>query len=142
MGHQELKIERPACDTGKFTFYRVRKAPNGSGIEKGKAENGVIECVFTPEAKVSVLVSTPYLLEPLNIEVSPYATVENVKREAQRCLALEEDPDQILSRGTEILENEQWLRYMMLFHLFLKCLSVVLQCNNVRDALMGRSILK
>ena len=92
----------------------MKQAPDGSGIEKGKAENGLIECAFTPEANIFVLVSTPYLLEPLNIEVPPHATVEYVKYEAQRHLALEEDPDQSLAQGRQILNNQEQLRYVFL----------------------------
>ena len=92
----------------------MKQAPDGSGIEKGKAENGLIECAFTPEADISVLVSIPYSLQPLNIQMPPYATVEHVKYEAQRRSTLEKDPDQILAQGRQILNNQEQLRYVFL----------------------------
>ena len=93
----------------------MKQAPDGSGIEKGKAENGLIECAFTPEADISVLVSIPYSLQPLNIQMPPYATVEHVKYEAQRRSTLEKDPDQILAQGRQILNNQEQLRYVFLY---------------------------
>lgn len=42
-------IERPVNINKKFTFYRVSKAPRGSGIVSNRRLNGLIEVEFIPE---------------------------------------------------------------------------------------------
>jgi hypothetical protein len=49
---QSMLLERPANDTGRFTFYRegteeARKA----AIETGASQNGLVSAVFKPETK-------------------------------------------------------------------------------------------
>ena len=39
-GGQEFTIERPAYEAKKFTFYRVKTAPEEAGIEPGRAGGG------------------------------------------------------------------------------------------------------
>lgn len=47
--YDTIVIERPADVDKKFTFYRVSKAPIGSGIVSDRANNGLVEVEFTPE---------------------------------------------------------------------------------------------
>ena len=47
-GGKEFVIERPAFEARKFTFYRVKTAPEEAGIESGRSKNGVVKCAFTP----------------------------------------------------------------------------------------------
>lgn len=110
-GFQKFNIERPAYEDRKFTFYRDKLAPAGSGIQEGRPENGLISCVFTPEARISALVKSHVLPEPIKIEMPPHATVREMKQEAQRRLGLKEDLEQILSKDRQVLNNDQVLRY-------------------------------
>ena len=110
MGKGELAIERSVYDDRRFTFYREKLAPADSGIEAGRPENGLVSCVFTPEAHVSVLVKSQSRPEPQRIEMAPYATVRDLKQEAQRRLGMSVDPEQILSRDEKVLDDKQVLR--------------------------------
>ena len=83
---QEFTIERPAYEAKKFTFYRVKTAPEEAGIEPGRAENGVVKCVFTPEALLDIPVIIPESPQPVNINLPPSASVGDLKREIQRRL--------------------------------------------------------
>ena len=83
----------------------MAKAPGGSGIERGRDENGLIECVFTPEADIPVAVSTRDRLEPVQFQMSPSATMQDVKLEAQRRLGLKEDADQLMACESRFLHN-------------------------------------
>ncbi|PFX12649.1 hypothetical protein AWC38_SpisGene23356 [Stylophora pistillata] len=51
---EEMLIERSAYEAKKFTFYRVKTAPKEAGIVSGRAENGVLKCMFTPEVMAEV----------------------------------------------------------------------------------------
>ncbi|XP_078368220.1 uncharacterized protein LOC144652055 [Oculina patagonica] len=46
---EDITLERPASMAKRFTFYRVETAPKEAGIASGRKENGVVECVFTPD---------------------------------------------------------------------------------------------
>ena len=46
---QSITIEHPCQRNGKFTFFSIDHAPAGSGINKWKSENGLVEATFTPE---------------------------------------------------------------------------------------------
>jgi len=57
--YQKFTLERPAHKSGLFTFYRVKHAvaaaaggsklaPSDTGIESGRADNGLITCTFVP----------------------------------------------------------------------------------------------
>jgi hypothetical protein len=46
---QSVTIERPCQRNGKFRFFSLEHAPSGSGINKWKSENGLVEVTFTPE---------------------------------------------------------------------------------------------
>ena len=101
-GQEEMTIERPADEAKRFTFYRVKTAPKEAGIESGRSENGVVRCVFTPEANIAVSVDVPSLRRSLQMEVPPMATVGDLKRELQRRLNTADDPDQMI-----VLKNTQ-----------------------------------
>ena len=109
-GGQELSIERPVTEAKKFTFYRVRKAPKEAGIESGRSENGVVKCVFTPEAFLNIPVVISSLLQPLDMNMPPSATVRDLKREVQSQLGKGFDPDQVLVLGNQVLSNFMRLR--------------------------------
>ena len=110
-GGQELTIERPAYEAMKFIFYRVKTAPKGAGIEPGRAENGIVKCVFTPEAFLNIPVIIPESFQPLNINMPPSASVGDLKREIQHHLNVAEDPDQVLCAAEgKILLNSDSVR--------------------------------
>jgi hypothetical protein len=46
---QTVVIERPYQRNGRFKFLALDHAPPGSGINKWKNENGLVEVTFTPE---------------------------------------------------------------------------------------------
>ena len=103
---QEFTIERPAYEAKKFTFYRVKTAPKKAGIEPGGAENGVVKCVFTPEAFLNIPVTIPKSRQPLNINMPASASVGDLKREIQHQLNETEDPDQdVLCSDDKVLLN-------------------------------------
>ena len=106
-GGQEFTIERPAYEAKKFTFYRVKTAPE----EPGRAQNGVVKCVFTAEAFLNIPVIIPESPQPLNINMPPSASVGDLKREIQHKLNVAEDPDQVLCAAEdEILLNSDSVR--------------------------------
>ena len=107
-GGQELSIERPVKEAKKFTFYRVKKAPKEAGIESGRSENGVVKCVFTPEAFLNIPVVISSSLQPLDMNMPPSATVGDLKREVQSQLGKRPDPDQVLVFSNRVLSN--WTR--------------------------------
>ena len=108
---QEFTIERPAYEVKKFTFYRVKTAPEEAGIEPGRAENGIVKCVFTPEAFLNIPVIIPELPRPLNINMPPSASVGDLKREIQHKLNVAEDPDQVLCAAEDkVLLNSDSVR--------------------------------
>ena len=109
-GNQELSIERPVTEAKKFTFYRVKKAPKKAGIESGRSENGVVKCVFTPEAFLNIPVVISSSLQPLDMNMPPSATVGDLKREVQSQLGKGLDPDQVLVLGNRVLSNSRRLR--------------------------------
>ena len=104
-GGQEFTIERPAYEAKKFAFYRVKTAHKKAGIEPGRAENGVVRCVFTPEAFLNIPVTIPKSRQPLNINMPASASVGDLKREIQHQLNETEDPDQLLCSDDKILLN-------------------------------------
>ena len=109
-GGQELTIERPAYEAKLFTFYRVKAAPKEAGIESGRSENGVVKCVFTPEAFLDIPVIISGLPEPLKVNIAPTATVGDLKREVQSQRNTSEDPDQILVFNGRVQSNPTRLR--------------------------------
>ena len=109
-GGQAFTIERPAHEAKKFTFYRVKTAPEEAGIEPGRAENGVVKCVFTPEAFLNIPVIISELPQPLNVNMPPSATVGDLKREIQHQLIVIENPDQVLCSADKVLLNSDSVR--------------------------------
>ena len=107
---RELSIERPVSVAKKFTFYRVKTAPTEAGIESGRSENGVVKCVFTPEAFLDIPVVISSLTQPLDMNMPPSATVGDLKHEVQSKLNQELDPDQVLALGNQVLSNFMRLR--------------------------------
>ena len=107
---KDLVIERPAFEARKFTFYRVKTAPKEAGIESGRSENGVVKCVFTPEAFLDIPVAIPGLAEPLKVNIASSATIGDLKCEIQSQLNASPDPDQILSLDNKVLSNSIGLR--------------------------------
>lgn len=109
-GGQELTIERPAYEAKRLTFYRVKTAPKEAGIEAGRSENGVVNCVFTPEAFEDVTVIVPGYPEPLKINIAPSATVGDLKQEVQTQLNISPDLDQVLALNDKVVSNYTRLR--------------------------------
>ena len=107
---QELSIERSAYEAKKFTFYRVKTAPKEAGIESGRAENGVVKCVFTPEAFLDIPVIISGSPQPLVVNIAPCATVGDLKREVQTKLNASPDGDQILALNDKVMPNATRLR--------------------------------
>ena len=109
-GGQEFTIERPAYEPKKFTFYRVKTSPKEAGIESGRPENGVVKCVFTPEAFLNIPVTISGMPEPMDMNMPPSATVGDLKREVQRQLNASDDPDQVLCSDNMVLSNSYAVR--------------------------------
>lgn len=109
-GGQELSIERPVNEAKKFSFYRVKTAPKEAGIESGRSENGVVKCLFTPEAFLNIPVLISSSLQPLDMNMPPSATVGDLKREVQSQLGKGLDPDQVLVLSNQVLSNCMRLR--------------------------------
>ena len=109
-GGQELTIERPAYEAKKFTFYRVKAAPKEAGIESGRDENGLVKCVFTPEAFLDIAVAVSSVPHPLEVNIAPDATVGDLKRQVQSQLNAANDPHQLLVLNDEVLSNSSRLR--------------------------------
>lgn len=110
-GGQEFTIERPAYEAKKFTFYRVKTSPEEAGIEPGRAENGIVKCVFTPETFLIIPVIVPESPQLLNINMPPSASVGDLKREIQHKLKVAEDPDQVLCASEDkVLLNSDSVR--------------------------------
>lgn len=109
-GGQELSIERPVNEAKKFSFYRVKTAPKEAGIESGRSENGVVKCLFTPEAFLNIPVLISSSLQPLDMNMPPSATVGDLKREVQSHLGRGLDPDQVLVLSNQVLSNCMRLR--------------------------------
>ena len=93
-----------------FEFYRVKSAPKKAGIEPGRPENGVVKCVFTPEAILHIPVTIPESPQPLNINMPASASVGDLKREIQHQLNETEDPDQVLCSDDNVLLNSHSVR--------------------------------
>ena len=109
-GGKELTIERPAYEAKRLTFYRVKTAPKKAGIEPGRSENGVVKCVFTPEAFEDVTVIIPGYPEPLKVNIAPSANVGELKHEVQTQLNVSPDLDQILVLNDKVVSNYTRLR--------------------------------
>ncbi|CAH3041663.1 unnamed protein product [Pocillopora meandrina] len=107
---EEMSIERPAYEAKKFTFYRVKTAPKEAGIESGRPENGVVKCVFIPEAFVNIPVITSDSSQPLNVSMPPSATVGDLKRKLQHQMGVMDDPYQVLAKSDKVLSNGTRLR--------------------------------
>ena len=110
LGGEELSIERPAYEAKKFTFYRVKSAPKDAGIESGRSENGVVKCVFTPEAFLNIPVIIADSSQSLNVTLPPSATVGDLKHEVQSQMRVRLDPDQVLALDDKVLSNADHLR--------------------------------
>ena len=95
-GKEEITIERPVQEVGKFTFYRVKLAPKDSGIESGRNENGLVRCVFTPEKTLVVLLNPEGSSERIEVNVSPQKSLGYLKIKMQEQLKLPVDPGQLL----------------------------------------------
>ncbi|XP_068721503.1 uncharacterized protein [Montipora capricornis] len=104
-GGQEITIERSACEAKKFTFYCVKRAPKEAGIEPGRDENGLVKCVFTPEAFVVIPVIIPGSSQPLIVNFTLSASVGDLKTEIQRQLHKSPDLDQLRSLNHKVLAN-------------------------------------
>ena len=114
-GEEQLAIERSAYEAKKFTFYRVKKAPKDSGIDPSRTEeNGVVKCVFTPEAFVDIPVTISGSSQPLMISVAPSATVGDLKEKIQKQLNKSPDPNQILAQNNKELENHMSVRSVLM----------------------------
>ncbi|XP_074616013.1 uncharacterized protein LOC141875597 isoform X3 [Acropora palmata] len=110
-GGQQFTVERPAHEAKKFTFYRVKKAPKDSGIDPSRTEeNGVVKCVFTPEAFVDIPVTISGSSQPLMISLAPSATVGDLKQKIQQKLNKSPDLNQILAQNDEALKNHMSVR--------------------------------
>ncbi|KAK2556937.1 Astrocytic phosphoprotein PEA-15 [Acropora cervicornis] len=105
-GGQQFTIERSAYEAKKFTFYRVKKAPKDAAIDPSRTEeNGVVKCVFSPEAFVDIPVTVSESPQPLMVRFAPSATVGDLKEEIQKQLNKSPDRNQILALNNKELEN-------------------------------------
>lgn len=109
-GREEMSIERSAYEAKKFTFYRVKTAPKEAGIESGRPENGVVKCVFTPEAFLNIPVTISGSSQSLNVSMAPCATVGDLKHEVQSQLEIQNDPDQVLAQDDKVHSNDARLK--------------------------------
>ncbi|XP_067054528.1 uncharacterized protein [Acropora muricata] len=112
-GDEQLALERSAYEAKKFTFYRVKKAPKNAGIDPSRPEeNGMIKCVFTPEAFVDIQVNISGSSQPLTISFAPSATVTvgDLKQKIQQQLSKSPDPNQILAQNNKALKNRMPVR--------------------------------
>lgn len=109
-GREEMSIERSAYEAKKFTFYRVKTAPKEAGIESGRPENGVVKCVFTPEAFLNIPVITSDSSQPLKVSMPPSATVGKLKHELQHQMGVMHEQHQVLAKGDKVLRNGTRLR--------------------------------
>ena len=115
-GGQQFTVERPAHEAKKFTFYRVKKAPKDSGIDPSRTEeNGVVKCVFTPEAFVDIPVTISGSSQPLMISLAPSATVGDLKQKIQQKLNKSPDLNQILAQNDEALKNHMSVRSVLMY---------------------------
>lgn len=74
-GGEEMSIERSAYEAKRFTFYRIKTAPKEAGIESGRPENGLVKCVFTPEAYLNIPVIISDSSLAMNVNMPPSATI-------------------------------------------------------------------
>ena len=115
-GGEQFTTERPAYEAKKFTFYRVKKAPKDSGIDPSRAEeNGVVKCVFTPEAFVDIPVTISGSSQPLMISFAPSATVGDLKEKIQQQLNKSPDPNQILAQNNKVLKNHVPVKSVLVY---------------------------
>ena len=115
-GEEQFTIERSAYEAKKFTFYRVKKAPKDAGIDPSrKEENGVVKCVFTPEAFVHIPVTISGSSQPLMISYAPSATVGDLKEKIQKQLNKSPDPNQILAQNNKVLKNHMPVRSVLIY---------------------------
>ena len=115
-GGQQFTIERSAYEAKKFTFYRVKKAPKDAGIDPNrKEENGLVKCVFTPEAFVDIPVTVSGSSQPLMISFAPSATVGDLKEKIQKRLNKSPDPNQILAQNNKELKNHVPVRSVLIY---------------------------
>ena len=115
-GGQQCTLERSLYKAKKFTFYRVKKAPKNAGIDPSrKEENGVVKCVFTPEAFVDIPVTISGSSQPLMISFAPSATVGDLKEKIQQQLNKSPDPNQILAQNNKELENHMPVRSVLIY---------------------------
>ena len=105
-----MLIERSAYEAKRFTFYRVKSAPKEAGIESGRPENGLVKCVFTPEAFLNIPVITSDSSQPLNVSIPPSATVGELKHEVQSQMEVRNDPDQVLALDEKVLPNDSLVK--------------------------------
>ena len=139
-GGQELTIERPAYEAKKFTFYRVKTAPKEAGIESGRSENGVVKCVFTPEAFLDIPVAIPGLPQPVEVNMAPNATVGDLKRELQSQLKATQDLEQILVLNEKVLSNFTRLRSVLVMVALFSILTGIIFKNTVEPLLKDTSL--
>ena len=112
----QLTIERSAYEAKKFTFYRVKKAPKNAGIDPSRTEeNGVVKCVFTPEAFVDIPVTISGSSQPLMISFAPSATVGDLKQKIQQKLNKSPDLNQILAQNNKALKNHMPVRSVLIY---------------------------
>lgn len=88
----------------------MKTAPKEAGIQSGRSENGVVKCVFTPEAFLDIPVVISSLSQPLDINMPPTVTVGDLKREVQTKLGQGLDPDQVLVLDNQVLSNSMRVR--------------------------------
>ena len=115
-GRQQFTIERSGHEAKKFTFYPVKKAPKDAGIDPSRTEeNGVVKCVFTPEAFVDIPVNISGSSQPLMISFAPSATVGDLKEKIQKQLNKSPDPNQILAQNDKVLKNHVPVRSVLIY---------------------------
>nr|WP_063842307.1 hypothetical protein [Hassalia byssoidea] len=64
--YDSIVLERPAHDTGRFTFYKLGSAEASiAGISKEDANIGLVKVTFTPEHQVQTRTRTGYSSPPV-----------------------------------------------------------------------------
>ena len=115
-GGEQFTIERSAYEAKKFTFYPVKKAPEDAGIDPSRTEeNGVVKCVFTPEAFVEIPVTISGSSQSVMIKFAPSGTVGDLKQKIQQQLNKSPDPNQILAQNNKVLKNHMPVRSVLIY---------------------------
>ena len=77
--------------------------------------------MFTPEAFLDISVAISGIPHPLEVNITPDATVGDLKRQVQSQLNAANDPDQLLVLNDKVLPNSSHLRSVIKCKNYAKC---------------------